>query len=139
MYYHSSVATAVCTIAGLDSTRTAALAVYDYLVNHPDKIPEALNDDDVDSDSAIEIIEAYLSLHGEDLTISYESGSKHGNYDSELFDFLSNHFSCLQTSPYMVITWSSLDSRTGTASGVDYYDRQGQVIDIDALLTAHFS
>jgi len=138
MFYHSSVATAVCTIAGLDSTRAAALAVYDYLVNHPDEIPEALNGDDADSDNATEIIEAYLSLHGEDLTISYDSNSEYGNYDFEVFNFLSSHFSCLQTSPYMTITWSSLDSRTGTA-GVDYYDRQGQVIDIDALLTAHFS
>lgn len=137
MSYTACSAIATCTISGLDSIRTAALAVYDYLVNHPDEIPQALDYDDVDSDNAIEQIEAYLSLAGDSLTISYDSESDFMNHDSELFDFLSSHFACLQTSAYMKVTWSSIDSRTGTDGDTNYYDRQGKPIDVHALLTAH--
>ena len=139
MSYTACSAVATCTIAGLDSTRTAALAVYDYLVNHPDEIPQVLDYDDIDSDDAVEQIEAYLAVDGDSLTISYDSESDFMNNDSEMFDFLSSHFACLQTSPYMEVSWSSIDSRTGTDGGTNYYDRQGKQIDVHALLLAHLS
>lgn len=124
-------AIATCKVSGFDSSETAALAIYAYLVNHPDEIPEALDYDDEDSDSAVEKIESYLSLDGENLSISYDSESDFMNHDSELFDFLCSHFACLQTSLYMEVTWSR------AAGGTSYYDRQGKQIDIHALLTAH--
>jgi hypothetical protein len=133
MSYTSCSAVATCTVAGLDNTRTAALAVYDYLVNHPDEIPDSISHDE----DAIDEIESYLYLDGENLTISYDSESDSTNHNSEVFDFLSNHFACLQTSPYMEVHWSSIDSRTGTDGGTSYYDRQGQQIDVHALLIAH--
>ena len=137
--YITSSAFATCTIAELDSTETAALAVYDYLVNHPDEIPEGLDDEDTDSDGVVEQIETYLSLDGDELTISYDSESDSQNNNSEVFDFLSGHFACLQTSLYMKVQWSSTDRRTGTFGVTDYYDRQGKIIDIHALLTAHLA
>jgi hypothetical protein len=139
MSYTACSAVATCTVSGLDSVRTAALAVYDYLVNHPDEIPDGLDYDDIDSDDAVNQIEAYLALDSDCLTISYDSESDFSNHDSEIFDFLSAHFACLQTSPYMEVHWSSIDSRTGADGGTSYYDRQGQQIDIHALLTAHLN
>lgn len=136
MSYTACSAVATCTIAGLDSVRTAALAAYDYLVNHPDEIPISLDDDDIDSDEAVRQIETYLSLAGDNLSIFYDSESE--SCDSEVFDFLSSHFACLQTSPFMEVHWSSFNSRSGTNGGTDYYDRQGKPIDIHALLLAHF-
>lgn len=137
MSYFISAATAVCTVSGLDSVRTAALAVYDYLVNHPDEIPTGL--DESDSDEVVEIIERYLSVQQDTITIAYDSESDEGNHDSEIFDFLSTHFACLQTSPFMEVTWTSFDTRHGSSGHTDYYDRSGSVIDISAVLTAHLS
>lgn len=137
MSFTAYSAVAHCTVAELDSTRTAALAVYDYLVNHPDEIPGGLSDDE----DAIEEIERYLAFEGlpGQLTISYDTESEFGNHDPAVFAFLSNHFACLQTSPYMEVAWSSFDSRAGTDGGTDYYDRQGHQIDIHALLTSQLS
>lgn len=122
----------------MDSIRTAALAVYDYLVNHPDEIPDGLDYDDQDSDSVVSCIESYLSIDSNELVISYSTEAD-GNYDSEVFDFLSSHFACLQTSPYMEVTWVVDDSRCGYSSGTDYYDRTGQHIDLRSILTVALS
>lgn len=138
MSYTASSATAICTIAGLDSARTAALAVYDYLVNHPDEIPEGLDEDETDSDAFVLAVESYLSVQDDELTICYSSEAD-GCYDSEVFDFLSSHFACLQTSPYMEVTWVCDDSRAGYSGGTDYYDRAGKPIDVRAILTAALS
>lgn len=134
MSYTAASATATCTIAGLDDTRTAALAVYDYLVNHPEEIPEPLDDDSMDSDEVVFAIESYLSLDGEELTIYYSTEAD-GCYSSDVFDFLSSHFACLQTSPFMTVTWIVDDSRLGYSASTKYYDRQGEQIDIKAILT----
>lgn len=136
MSYTACSAVATCTIAGLDSTETAALTVYDYLVNHPDKIPLAL--DDYDSDEVVHAIANYLELDGNNLTISYSTEDS-DSYDSEVFDFLSSHFACLQTSPFMEVTWVVDDSRNGHSAHTDYYDRSGKQIDIRAILLTHLS
>jgi hypothetical protein len=133
MSYTTVSATATCTIAGLDDTSTAALAVYDYLVNHPDEIPEPLNDDDMDSDEVVFAIESYLDLDDEELTISFCTESD-GCYSSDVFDFLTSHFACLQTSPFMEVNWIVDDSRAGYSASTEYYDRQGEQINVRAIL-----
>lgn len=134
MSYTAAFASAHCQVAGLDNTRTAALAVYDYLVNHPDEIPDSLSDDD----NMVDEIESYLELKGDDLIISYCTEND-GNYSSEVFDFLSSHFACLQTSPFMEVSWIVDDSKSGYSAGTDFYDRAGALIDARAVLTAHLS
>ena len=133
MSYTTVSAIANCTIAGPDGTRGAALAVYDYLVNHPDEIPEPLNNDDIDSDEVVFAIEPYLDVDDGELTISFCTESD-DCYSSEVFDFLTSHFAKIQTSKYMTVTWSCFDSRDGMSSGTDYYDRQGEQIDVHAIL-----
>ena len=133
MSYTTVSATATCTIAAPDGTRAAGLAVYDYLVNHPDEIPEPLNNDDMDSDEVLFAIETYLDVDNEELTISYCTESD-GCYSSEVFDFLTSHFACLQTSPFMEVTWIVDDSRAGYSASTEYYDRQGEQINVHAIL-----
>lgn len=130
----TSCATATCQVAELPDTETAALAVYDYLVNHPDEIPEALNEGD--SDETVAQIKSYLSLQGKHLTISYSTAHS-SNYDSAVFDFLSKHFACLQTSLFMEVTWVVEDSKSGPSAGTDFYDRSGALIDVRDVLMAH--
>ncbi len=138
MSYTSSSAAATCSIKGLDDTRTAALAVYDYLVNHPDEIPEAL--DELDSDDVVHEIECYLAIESPDtLTIAYSTESESTNCSAEVFDFLTGHFACLQTSLFMEVNWVTFDSRDGSFSGTDYYDQSNKRVDIKALLTAHLA
>ena len=132
-----SGATASC-IVNHSSTREAALAVYDYLVNHPDEIPDAIDeDDDMDSDATVEYLERYMNCESDGkLVISYDTEDLNG--DSGVFDFLSHHFACLQSSGFMVTTWWVNDSREGGDSGTDYYDRQGNIINVTEILTKHF-
>ena len=138
MSYTSSSAAATCSITGLDDTKTAALAVYDYLVNHPDEIPEAL--DEYDSDDVVHQIECYLAIESPDtLTIAYSTESEGSNCSVEVFDFLTDHFACLQTSSFMEVNWVAFDSRDGSFSGTNYYDQSNKRVDIKALLTAHLA
>ena len=134
MSYTSSSAIATCSILGLADTRTAALAVYDYLVNHPDNIPEALNH--LDSDDFIYEIECYLAVESSDtLTIAYSTDSDSANCSVEVFDFLTDHFAYLQTSPFMEVNWISSSNWGGTFSGTNYYDQNNKRLDIKAILT----
>lgn len=130
-------ATASCTINGYLDASDAALAVYDYLVNHPDEIPPDL--DDYDSDEVVNALESYLVLEDGTLTISYETDQDEGNCDSEVFDFLCSHFACLQESPFMQVNWTTYDSRTGLNGGTDYYGRNGKSLDIEAILATHLT
>lgn len=112
------------------------MAAYDYLVNHPDEITDDLNDLG-DSDEFVENISSYLSLDRGVLQISY-STDEVSNNSSAVFDFLSSHFSCLQTSLFMKVVWIVVDTRSFSA-GVDYYDKSGQIIDVDFVLNSVLS
>lgn len=134
MSYTVAWASASCEVAGLDDTKTAALAVYEYLVDHPDETLDSLSDDE----NMVDEIESYLELNGNNLIISYSTEAD-GNYSFEVFYFLSQHFACLQTSPFMEVSWIVDDSRSGYSAGTEYYDRSGALIDVRAVLTVHLS
>lgn len=137
MSYTSCAAVAICTVPDLSNAKEAALAVYDYCVNHPDEIPESL--EEYDSDDFVLAIECYLDFDDQgSLVISYDSEAD-GNFDYEVFDFLVSHFACLQSSPFMEVSYSSSDSRRGTQGRTDYYSRAGELIDVRAVLTAHLA
>lgn len=137
----NSFAVARCQIKGLNTTESAAFAVYDYLVNHPDEIPDVLAD--CDSDDCINQLKSYLWISDDhppaaevyDLIISYST--EQDNSDSSVFDCLVKHFSILQSSLFMEVTWVVEDSRTGFSAGTNYYDRSGTQIDVRTALTAY--
>jgi hypothetical protein len=106
-------ASATCSIPpSLSSVSEIALSVYDYLVN--------------------------LQISYSTGEVSEESGTGPINSSSAVFDFLSSHFSCLQTSLFMRVVWIVGDTKSFSA-GVDYYDRSGQMIDVDFALNSFLS
>jgi hypothetical protein len=138
-----SAATATCSIAGFDNKTDVALSVYDYLVNHPDEIPEPLNDDDLDSDAVVHLIESYLEIDSPGiLTIHYFDDnviSDQNDWSSDVFDFLTEHFACLQTSHFMEVNWISFNGCCDPSSGTNYYGQDSKLIDIKSILNAHFA
>lgn len=136
MSHTQSSALATCTVANLGTVEEAATAVVDYLSNHEDEIPEYLQD--VSHEEAVEILADYLQVAGNHLTISYKSEGV-GNTSNEVFEFLSSHYACLQSSLYMTVHWCVLDSRTGMDAGTSYWDRSNSMIDVDAALTAYLA
>ena len=137
MSYTHCGAAAHCKVA-LYSTRDATMAVYDYLVNHPEEIPESIDeDDDMDSDACVKYLERYIDCNSDGhLTVSYDTEGD--NYSTEVFDFLLSHFCCLMASPFMTVNWWLNDSRSGGDSGTDYYDKQYNLIDVAQILTKYF-
>ena len=131
MSYTAAFATATCSIKGFSNTADLAVAVADYLMNHPDEIPDDLQDVEEPASD----LEAYLELNGEDLIIRYDTEAD-VCCSSDIFDFLTTHFACLQCSPYMAVTWGVDDSRFGYSAGTDYYDRCGEPINVHAILKA---
>lgn len=134
----ASSAKATFTLSGFETSEALALSVYDYLTNHPDEIPEGLDDDDYDSDTVVEMISDYLEVDGDKVTIKYGT-EEDGCYSSNVFDFLTSHFAPLQTGLYMTVEWLVDDSRSGYSSGTDYYDQKGNPIDIEAAITNYVS
>lgn len=137
MTHTIATAKSSCSIHGLDSEREAALAVYDYCVNHPDEIPEGLDDDEIDSDTFVDIVESYLLCQGGEVCVLYNS--EDANCDEETFNFLSSHFACLQSSLFMTTTWNRFNVAGGPSGDTTYYDRSGRVIDIEEILTQALS
>ena len=136
MSYTASSAKATFTLSGFETSEALALSVYDYLTNHPDEIPEDLDDNDYDSDKVVEMISAYLEVNGDKITVKYGT-EEDGCYDSGVFDFLTSHFAPLQTGLFMTVTWLVDDSRNGYESGTDYYDQKGNLIDVEAAITGY--
>lgn len=130
--FHSALA--ACTIQPIDSALELAAAVVDYLVNHPDEIPESLDGDDMDSDAVALEIERYLAVLNRadscELEIRYDS--EDGPSDSDVFDFLCLHFAALQLSPFMTITALSFDSRGGGGFSVRRLNRAGEEINVQS-------
>lgn len=124
-------AKATCRISGFPDTHQAAIEVCDYLVNHPDEIPECLKQED--SDQAVVLIESYLSLCDDRLVIAYDTENSDNN-DSSIFDWLVSHFAFFQISPFMEVIWIVQDTRSGFSAGVDYYDRSSSRVDVQDLL-----
>lgn len=115
-----------------ENEREAALAVYDYVVNHPDqKLPEDL--DQLDSDDFVVEVELYIKLDKETLTISRDSEGKNCSY--EIFSFLLHHFRGFNTKRYVYIFHSGYDSRNGIFGSNEYMDKEtGVCVDVPALL-----
>ena len=58
------------------------------------------------------------------------------NSDNEIFDFITDHYTRLMTSKFMKIMWVSYDSRLGMSADCAYYNNDGELIDIEAILNA---
>jgi len=131
MSYTQHAAQATCQITSVLDTSDLISQVYDYLTNHGDEAPtELLNCDSFDEFS--DILEAYVSVVDNTLTINMDT--EESNSDGEVFDFLTDHYAHLMSSDFMKVVWVSYDSRSGLSADCTYYDKQGEMIDVEKLL-----
>ena len=118
---HSSTAT--LTLANVNSDSDALKLLTDWLGNNPDEIPDGLSQDGTADELADELA-PYIEV-GENgfVTVTLDTEGEHGNFHSEVFDFITAHFASIQTSPYMTVHWANYCSRSGMSSGTTYYDK----------------
>lgn len=131
MSYTQHAATATCQITNVIDTSDLISQVYYYLTNHESEAPtDLLNCDSFDEFS--DILEAYVSVVDNTLTINMDT--EESNSDGEVFDFLTDHYAHLMSSDFMKVVWVSYDSRSGLSADCTYYDKQGEMIDVEKLL-----
>ena len=131
MSYTQHAATATCEITNVIDTSDLISQVYDYLTNHESEAPtDLLNCDSFDEFS--DILEAYVNVTDNTLTINMDT--EESNSDGEVFDFLTDHYAHLMSSDFMKVVWVSYDSRSGLSADCTYYDKQGEMIDVEKLL-----
>jgi hypothetical protein len=128
MSYTSYSATATCTLA-VNTAAEAITLLTDWLGNYPDEMPEGLSADGTADEIAGEL-SAYINMDESGEVIVTVDTEGDDNYNSEVFDFITSHFAQIQTSDYMSVSWSCYDSRDGTSSGTEYYDRNGSQFDM---------
>jgi hypothetical protein len=130
MSYTHNAAIATCTVANIKSKEDVLLHIYDYLTNHEDEIPPSL--EWVTYEGFVEETEQYLELDGDKLTIKLDT--EDGNYDQDIFDFISAHYATLMVSKYMKVIWITYDSRSGLSGECYLYDKNHRLVDIDSII-----
>jgi len=133
MSYTQHTTTATCIIKNVLDVSDLCHQLYDYLTNHEDEIPEGLADCKSVEEFA-DIVESYVELSDDKLTISMDT--EECNSDYEIFDFLSTHYAYLMTSKFMKVVWASYNSREGLSGDVTYYDNTNSFIDVEALIVS---
>jgi hypothetical protein len=124
----TSCATATLTLANVNSVQDAAQLYVDWLGDNPEEIPDCASID-ITAEELSEEVSPYIQFENGDVIVTYDTESDDGNYDSEYFDSITEHFRSIMTSELMVVNWSTFDSRDGVSSGTDYYDETGKCFD----------
>jgi len=133
MSYTHHVAFATCTIKNVLDINDLCSQLYDYLTNHKDEAPEALQDCESFEEFA-DTIENYVNLKEDLLTLTMDT--EESNSDCEIFDFITSHYMTLMSNSFMPITWITDDTREGLSTSTIYYDKNCEIIDVEAMLNA---
>lgn len=126
---HACVATCKLDAPSLQQLITD---LYDGCVNHAEDLPDTLAECE-DLEEFSKVVSYYVDLSGNTLTIAMDS-VEDNNYDSEVFDFLTNHYINFMTSKFMKVTWTTYDSRDGMSGDTCYYDKEHNQINVEELL-----
>lgn len=126
---HACVATCKLDAPSLQQLITD---LYDGCVNHAEDLPDTLAECE-DLEEFSKVVSYYVNLSGNTLTIAMDS-VEDNNYDSEVFDFLTNHYINFMTSKFMKVTWTTYDSRDGMSGDTCYYDKEHNQINVEELL-----
>ena len=125
MSYTQHTASAECTLEGVKTTTDAVKLITDWVTNHPEDFPDVLDQDGTEEEIA-DFLSPYIEVNEGIVTITVDSESDNGNYDSDVFDFITSMFMEINTMDYMTVVWTCYDSRDGLSSGTDYYDQNGK-------------
>jgi hypothetical protein len=130
MSYTQHTCIATCTLDGVSTATDAINLLVDWLGNNPEEIPDDLSQDVTAEDTAEELA-CYINMdESGQVIISLDTDGHNGNYNSEVFDFITSHFASIQSSDYMTVNWSCYDRKNGVSSGTDYYDQNGNAFDM---------
>lgn len=112
------------------STADEAIQLYtDWVFNHPEDAPEWLQD--LTEPEVTETVSHYVTMR-DDGQIVVTLDTEGANGVSDIYDSIALHFQSLQTSKFMVVRWHSHDTRTGFSFGTDYYNSQGEPVDVES-------
>ena len=126
---HACVATCKLDAPSLQQLITD---LYNNWNNHAEDLPDTLAECE-DLEEFSKVVSHYVDLSGNTLTIAMDSEEDH-NYDSEVFDFLTDHYINFMTSKFMKVTWTNYDSRDGMSGDTCYYDKAHNQINVEELL-----
>lgn len=133
MSYTQHCAIATCAISHILDVNDLCSQLYDYLTNHEDEAPEGLKDCASFDEFANQVC-SYVELIGDKLSVAMDT--EEINNDNEIFDFITDHYTHLMTSKFMKIVWVSYNARLGMSADCAYYDNDGNLIDVEAILNA---
>lgn len=127
--------TATCKTAGIlsvdDFVETLLVEFFQsFQFKDKPQMPECLQT--LSPAEARETMLKYLLPETGELTIKFDTEGENDN--RLIFDYLLEGARRHQTSPFMVVTHITFDSRTGYAAHVEYINRSGKAIDILELI-----
>lgn len=112
------------------STADEAIQLYvEWVFNHPEDAPEWLQD--LTEPEVTETVSHYVTMR-DDGQIVVSLDTEEANGVSDVYDSIALHFQTLQTSKFMVVRWHSYNSKSGASSGTDYYNNQGESVDVES-------
>jgi hypothetical protein len=142
MSYTESNYTASCQVADDFNLQEYLTSLVDFVGNHVDDLPKSIQWlGDYSHKELLETFETYVRESGGKILI--ELDSEESNYDSELWDWLCDQIrEDAMTSKFMVMNYSTNDSRCGVECGTSYYLKDGTFIgsdDIQSIVEQHFN
>lgn len=84
----------------------------------------------------IDPIEPYLSFENGKVIVSVDSESDEGNFDLDIYLSICETLSSIQVGLYQE-NWAVSDSKRGEEGGTNYYDEDGDIVDIHSLYRSH--
>lgn len=131
MSHTSSSAIATCTLKGVHNQKDAVTLYVDWLENHTDDIPEYL--DGMTREEMEDGVSSYVEANENgEVTVTLDTEGDDGNWNQEVFNSITNHFSQIQVSDLLKIEWSVFDSRDGMSATTSYYDQNGEWVDVES-------
>lgn len=128
--------TAILALANVNTDSDALDLLTDWLGNNPEEIPDGLSQDGT-ADELADELSPYIKVgEGGLVTVSLDTEGD-GNYNSEVFDFITSHLCSIQSSEFMEVSWACHDSRNGISSGVYYYGREGNLVLVDDAIKSY--
>lgn len=100
--------------------------------------PELFEVDDLGDPTTelIDPIEPYLSFEDNKVIVSVDSESDEGNWDLELYRSICETLNTIQVG-LCVENWATFNSKSGEEGGSNFYDEEGDIVDIHSLYHSH--
>jgi hypothetical protein len=131
---------ATCTVRPEDTVDSIAESITDYLGNHEEELEALISLNDCFASDITHIIKQYLKTTPGDPSNEYtlltiQCDTEDFCNDTEVAEFLCNHIAYFMTSPSMLVTWVTIDSREGLSINSYTLGMDGEAISLNVLPT----